>query len=88
MSRQVARWTSFTAPKRVISRMEHVARDGTYKIRRRALATLTGRGVVERIITDLAVTDLTRDGLHSWSAPGPAPFEESVQKRAGCRSSP
>jgi 3-oxoacid CoA-transferase subunit B len=32
-------------------------------VARRSIAPLTGQGVVERIITDLAVIDVTRDGL-------------------------
>ena len=49
--------------KRVIVLMERVARDGTYKIVDECSLPLTGRGVVERIITDLAVIDVTRYGL-------------------------
>jgi 3-oxoacid CoA-transferase subunit B len=49
--------------KRVIVLMEHVARDGSYKIVNECTLPYTGRAVVQRIITDLCVIDITPAGL-------------------------
>ncbi|MCI0685741.1 MAG: CoA transferase subunit B [Sporichthyaceae bacterium] len=49
--------------KQVIVLMEHVAKDGTYKVVNECSLPFTGRAVVNRIITDLAVLDVTEDGL-------------------------
>lgn len=49
--------------RKVVVLMEHVARDGSYKIVDECSLPYTGRGVVQRIITDLCVLDVTPEGL-------------------------
>ncbi|MFF7389423.1 CoA transferase subunit B [Streptomyces scabiei] len=66
--------------KRVIVLMEHLAKDGAHKIVAECTLPLTGQGVVQRIITDLAVLDITDEGCRLVElAPG-VTFEEVREK--------
>ncbi|MCP9211123.1 CoA transferase subunit B [Streptomyces cucumeris] len=49
--------------KKVIVLMEHTSKGGAHKVVRECSLPLTGRRVVQRIITDLCVLDVTASGL-------------------------
>lgn len=66
----------------VLVLMEHVTRDGGHKLVERCSLPLTGRGVVSRVITDLAVIDVTPGGLVLRElAPGVG--EDEVREKSG-----
>jgi 3-oxoacid CoA-transferase subunit B len=70
--------------KRVVVLTDHLARDGSPKIVERCTLPLTGTGVVSRVITDLAVLDVTPNGLRLVrTAPGVEPAEIRRNTGAG-----
>jgi 3-oxoacid CoA-transferase subunit B len=73
--------------RRVIVMMEHVAQDGSAKLLEACTLPLTGKKVVSRIITDMAVIDVTRAGFEVIEFAPNVTFEQ-VQKASGAKIRP
>jgi 3-oxoacid CoA-transferase subunit B len=72
------------AARRVIVAMEHTSRDGAPKIMKQCTLPLTGVGVVDTIVTEMAYIRVTKEGLVLEEvAPGLTP--EDVQKATAAR---
>ena len=68
--------------KRVVVLMEHTTKTGEPKILPECTLPLTGVGVVNRIITDLAVMDVTPEGLKVVEL-APGVTKEELQEKTG-----
>jgi len=68
---------------RVVVLMEHCAKNGEHKILQRCTLPLTGVGVVNRIISELGVFDVTAEGLKADELATGVTREE-VRLKTGC----
>lgn len=68
--------------KRVVVVMEHVNKNGESKIKKQCELPLTGKGVVHRLITDLAVFDFTATGMQLIELAEGVTIEEVKAKTA------
>ena len=68
---------------RVVVLMEHSAKSGEHKILQQCTLPLTGKEVVNRIITELGVFDVMKDGLHAVEL-APDVTQEEVRTKTGC----
>jgi 3-oxoacid CoA-transferase subunit B len=68
---------------RVVVLMEHSSKSGEHKILQRCTLPLTGVGVVDRIITELGVFDITSNGLAALEI-APGVTQEEIRSKTGC----
>ncbi len=65
---------------RVVVVMDHTNKHGESKVLRQCTLPLTGKGVVDRIITNLGVLDVTHRGLHIAELAPDVTREEMIAK--------
>ena len=69
--------------KRVFIAMQHTLRDGTPRVLQRCTLPVTARGVVKLLVTDLALFEVTEEGLLMREiAPGFSPEEVQAMTEA------
>ena len=68
--------------KRVVVLMEHAAKNGEHKLLQQCTLPLTGVGVVDRIITELCVLDVTPQGFKCIEI-APGVTEDEIRTKTG-----
>ena len=68
--------------KRVVVLMEHAAKSGEHKLLKQCTLPLTGVGVVDRIITELCVMDVTPQGFKVLEL-APGVTQDEVRTKTG-----
>jgi len=68
---------------RVVVLMEHCAKNGEHKILQECTLPLTGKAVVNRLVTDLGVFDVTPEGLKGVEL-APGVTAEEIRLKTGC----
>ncbi|PGL71379.1 3-oxoacid CoA-transferase subunit B [Bacillus sp. AFS055030] len=66
--------------KKIVVVMEHVNKYGESKVKKACTLPLTGKGVVHRLITELAVFDFTEKGMVLVECVGEATIQEITEK--------
>jgi 3-oxoacid CoA-transferase subunit B len=70
--------------KRVVIVMEHVAKDGSPKLLKECTLPLTGVRVVDRVITDLGIFDISKEEMVLIKKPEEVSIEE-IQSKTACK---
>jgi len=69
--------------KRVVVIMEHIAKDGSHKLVENCSLPLTGEKVVDRVVTELGVFDITLEGFKILKLAPEVTLEEIKAKTSG-----
>ena len=69
---------------KIIVIMDHVAKDGSAKIKKECSLPLTGKAVVHKIITERALIDVTAEGLELKEVFEGLQFKKSLIRQKRC----
>ncbi len=72
--------------KKIVVLMQHSAKDGSPKLRKHCTLPLTGKGVVNIVITELGEFEIRKDGVHLIAKPDDVTVDD-IQSKSGCHIS-